>query len=867
MKTVHLIQHTHWDREWYFTENDSRTVLYYFMADVIARLEADESLGPLVLDGQTVVLEDYFQVAPDNRERVLKLIAAGRLLIGPWYTQTDFLVVGAESITRNLLLGMADCQTLGSRMPVGYVPDSFGQSAQLPMFLAQFAIDRAVIWRGWCEHDVASSEFIWRSADGSSVTTAVLPWGYGCAKWLPTNAEEAWRVLPGILQKQAKFSASAQILLPNGNDQSPFEYGVPAMLDTLNEQQDEYRFVRSDFSRYFQALEGETLTEFQGELLSPKYMRIHRGIFSTRMDIKQANARLENFVSQQLEPLLSVVWRLGLPYPQTAVENIWREAMKSHAHDSIGGCNSDRVNAMVKARLTSGQESASQLFELNMKMLAEGIDARQQGKKIIIFNSLPYERDGRVALTLYVPGTDFCIVDASGQPCRWQIVHEEQQDMSVIVQELSNSTTTVWYRKCTLLLEAKALPACGYQTLYLQEDCAAGFVATSGEISALENAWLRLTLDEGQISLLDKRSGKRWEHILQLVDGGDAGDNYNYSPPEEDWRVTSDGALTSATWQRGTLADTLTLNWSIAAPVDQLARQQHLCNTQLNVSMTLALDHDCPLLDVQVSLDNTLRDHRLQVEIPTDIGEMFHFADQPFGLIRRENRPQTLAVWQQEQWTEAPASLWPMQSLVMMHNQSHGMCVVTEGLREYEIPADKPATLAITLLRSVGWLGQANMPWRPGRASGMVLPSPDSQLTGPFHCHFALLPLHQGPDATFWRDVENWRTPALGWLDSGWSRFKTNPHGKSFPSSYSLLSWDTPLHFSTLKKAQNGDALILRGWNPGTSLLSSAAPVAAGDITPVTLAETPLCAPQKTVSACAPVSWRIQPAKEGKSDA
>ncbi len=44
------------------------------------------------------------------------------------------------------------------------------------------------------------------------------------------------------------------------------------------------------------------------------------------MDIKLLNAKLEQFVSQQLEPLLSINWRLGLPYPQTAIDNIWRKA-------------------------------------------------------------------------------------------------------------------------------------------------------------------------------------------------------------------------------------------------------------------------------------------------------------------------------------------------------------------------------------------------------------------------------------------------------------------------------------------------------------------------------------------------------------
>lgn len=861
MKTVHLIQHTHWDREWYFTENDSQVLLYYFMADLLNRLEADESLGPFILDGQTVVLEDYFQFAPENRKRLQTLVKSGRLLIGPWYTQTDFLVVGAESITRNLLLGQADCDELGPRMAVGYVPDSFGQSAQLPMFLKQFSIDCAVVWRGWSEYDTPYTEFRWRSQDGSTVTTAVLPQGYGFAKWLPVDSNKAWPRLTTLLQKQGAFSRSSQMLLPNGNDQSPFEYGVPDMLDDLNSQQTEYRFERSDFTRYFKSLGDTALETFEGELLSPKYMRVHRGIFSTRMDIKQANAQLEDFISRRLEPLLSVNWMLGLPYPQRAVENIWREAMKSHAHDSIGGCNSDRVNAIVKARLLAGQEKAHQLYELNMQMLANGINAQQEGKKIIIFNALPVERKGLVALTLNLPADIFRIVDEQGQPCRWQILQQRTQDMSVIVQELSNSPEPVFYRQCDILLEVSAVPACGYITLYLQEEETAGFTTSLSALSALENQWLRLTLEGQQVVLLDKRSGKQWDNLIQLVDGGDAGDTYNYSPPEDDWRI--EGTLGRAQWQQGVLADTLTLDWSIVAPRTLEDRNNRLCNAQLDVSMTITLTHQSPVLDIKVSVNNTLEDHRLQIEIPVEILADIHFADQPFGLIQRDNSPSTLKVWQQEQWNEAPASLWPMQSLVMMHDGQQGISVVTDGLREYEILAERPSTIAITLLRSVGWLGRAGMPWRPGRASGMALPSPESQIPGEFNARLALIPLHAGENADFWQCVEQWRTPIAGWLDSGWARFKTNPHQFQFSSSYSLLCWDTPLHFSTLKKAQGEEALILRGWNPGSQRQPRLAPEMEGSISEVTLAEHPVAESQPMVPVCAPVSWRIKPSTRG----
>lgn len=860
MKAVHLVQHTHWDREWYFTENDSKAVLYYFMDDLLQRLEEDKTLGPFVLDGQTVVIEDYLSVAPHQETRLRKLIEQGRIVTGPWYTQSDFLVVGAESITRNLLLGQADCQRFGGMMPIGYVPDSFGQSAQLPMFLQQFAIDYAVIWRGWSEFNVPHSEFSWQAADGSKVTTAVLPWGYGCAKWLPDEPVAGQKTLESVLAKQTRFSLTEHVLLPNGNDQSPFEYRVPAMLDQLNQQQDEYRFVRSSFSQFFQALEKTNvpLPLYQGELISPKYMRIHRGIFSTRVDIKQLNAQLEQTLSQHLEPLLAVNWLLGLPYPQHAVDSIWREAMKSHAHDSIGGCNSDRVNAMVKNRLESGLEMANQLIDLNMKMLAEGITAQQDGKKIIIFNARPQRSHGLVELTIFTPEQDFRVVDSEGKECRWQIVEESSQDMSIIVQELSNSTETTWYRKCLLLLEVADISACGYQTFYLQEGVRAGFLQQTQPVVKLENEWLRLEADKkGSLTLTDKRSQQIYPHILQLVDGGDAGDNYNYSPPFEDWLINSDEFLTSLHGVQGPLQSSMTLNWQMEVPQNLAARQERCANAELDITMIVTLAHCNAWLDVQVSVNNTVCDHRLQVLLPTGVTQHVHFADQPFGLIERPNQPPEMAVWQGEQWTEAPVALYPMQSQVMMHDAQRGLCTVTKGLREYQIPEDRQDVIAVTLLRSVGWLGQANMPYRPGRASGMVLPSPDSQIQGMHHFKLSILAMNNGADNVFWRDVERARGNLHTWLATGWSRFRTNPHGRVFPPHYSVLTWDSELHFSTLKKAQQSDALVVRGWNPSMQTQSCGVISANGEITSTTLGETPLKARQETVSGCAPVTFVI----------
>lgn len=102
---VHVVPHFHWDREWYFTAEESKILLVNDMEEVLTMLETREDYPYFVLDGQTSVLEDYFSVSPENRERVRELVQRGKLIIGPWYTQTDEMVVGGESIVRNLLYG------------------------------------------------------------------------------------------------------------------------------------------------------------------------------------------------------------------------------------------------------------------------------------------------------------------------------------------------------------------------------------------------------------------------------------------------------------------------------------------------------------------------------------------------------------------------------------------------------------------------------------------------------------------------------------------------------------------------------------------------------------------------------------------
>lgn len=253
---VHLTPHMHWDREWYFTTEASRILLVNNMAEILDRLENDADYPFYVMDGQTAILEDYFAVCPENRPRVKALARAGKLIIGPWYTQTDTMVVSGESILRNLLYGMRDCREFGEPMKIGYLPDSFSMSSQLPHIFNGFGLQHAMFWRGCSErHGTDKTEFRWQSNDGSEVTVQVLPLGYAIGKYLPENEEALRERLDKYLPVLEAASLTGDILLPNGHDQMPLQQNIFTIMEMLRRIYPQRSFQLSRFEEIFERID------------------------------------------------------------------------------------------------------------------------------------------------------------------------------------------------------------------------------------------------------------------------------------------------------------------------------------------------------------------------------------------------------------------------------------------------------------------------------------------------------------------------------------------------------------------------------------------------------------------------------------
>jgi mannosylglycerate hydrolase len=198
-------------------------------------------------------------------------------------------------------------------------------------------------------------------------------------------------------------------------------------------------------------------------------------------------------------------------------------------------------------------------------------------------------------------------------------------------------------------------------------------------------------------------------------------------------------------------------------------------------------------------------------------------ADNQFGLITRPTNDPAMAVWEQEKWKEAPVPVYQLMNFAALENATGGMAIMTNGLREFEIIAsqgdEQRDTFALTLLRGVGVLGKEELLLRPGRPSGIKIPTPDSQTRGKIVCEFALFGFAGNHiEANVMAEARDNVTPIQCYNKIPYNAMKLNVDKQDKPLTYSLLNKSqSGAVLSVLKKAEDDDALILRVYNPAES--------------------------------------------------
>jgi alpha-mannosidase len=751
-RQVAVVPHTHWDREWYASFQTFRLRLVDALDAFLPAFEADPSCARFLLDGQMALVDDYLAVRPEAEARLRRLAAGGRVAMGPWYVLPDEFLVSGETLIRNLQKGLDRAAGFGGAMTIGYLPDMFGHVAQMPQLLALSGFEHAVVWRG-VPSGVDRTAFRWAAPDGSVVRAEYLRHGYGNGAAVPDDAKAlVRRVADHERELRAALRPDDPILWMNGTDHQLPPAWLGRVVAEANAIQDDYELVIRSLAEYLAAAPTDGLTTITGELRSGARAHLLMGVLSNRVDIKQAAARVERNLERRAEPLCA----LFLPehaWPGALLDLAWTEVIRNSAHDSICGCSIDEVSAAVLHRYREAGDIATGLAGRALDAVAESMAAPGP----VVVNPSARPRSGVVELRVSGDATvgDAQVLDERsaaedvrtlaaadlgavlgairGQTLGDAFVNAigiedsgDALDVTIHADVRLRPGTAVEEAKRELYARAGARPDLPVRVavhqpasrrILVRIDGVPGFgwkqwapgplrvepVRADGRTMTNGVMTVAVDPDDGTFSI-NGHAG-----LDRLVDGGDAGDTYNYSPPPDDVVVETPTSVTVEAVERGPIRAVLRVTRLLAAPVTT-----HL--------MLLAGED---LVRVHTSFVNTRGDHRLRSVFPLPRPATSSLAECAFATVERGLDAEGSA-------TERGLPTFPSRRFV----RAGGLTVVHEGLHEYEL-VDDGGALALTLLRATGVLSGEQLDYRTVPA-GPPIAVEGPQLLGPVEARYAI---------------------------------------------------------------------------------------------------------------------------------
>ncbi len=828
----HLIPHTHWDREWYLPRAAFQARLVPVLDDLIERLQADSGYRSFLLDGQTVLLEDYLRVRPEREPDVRALVKTGRLQVGPWYVLADELIPSGEALVRNLLIGAGDAERLGGRSDVLYSPDAFGHPAVWPTLAREFGIKFGVLWRGLGgEPGQERDLYRWRGADGKEVLLWHLPpAGYEIGAALPADRERlsaVWAVVRADLVKRA---AGKHIPVFIGADHHAAHPAVSELRGLLAELEPQSAFRVSRLDQFFQAV-AETARPaiLTGELRwSYRYAWTLQGVHATRGPLKRRNSTLELALERWAEPLAVLARRAGGRDRRPLLELAWRTLIRCQFHDAIAGCASDDVARSLESRLTEVEAATREIIRGSLfDLVKHDPDAARERAvaarpALVLWNPAARPRDGIVVVDVTLFRRDVLVGPPSGRVPRegegyrpFAFVTPDGRAFPVQVLDRQAGAERLHavrhypdhdeVDRVRVAFRAPTVPGLGVAILTRREAAplpGAEGVAVKGR--ALVNRWVGVVLEPtGALALHDRRTGERFFDLLRLEDGGDAGDTYTYCPPARNRIVRAAGPVKVRRLAAGPLVAALEARWEMRAwNAIRGGRQRTGVETgRIGARLVLMLLADSPAVRCILEVDNQATYHRLRARLPTQLTGIAAVAGAAFGSAARHPVVGNPADYP----LETPVATAPAHRFVAAADGRRGLALLAPGFFEYEWTAN--GDFLLTLLRAVGDLSRGDLSTRPGHA-GWPTATPLAQCPGSTRIELGIVALSQAElergdgVPSLWEDA--FLPPQGFWLRDAVELSRP-------PVDIALEG--AGLVVSALKPAQTGSPLVLRCYN------------------------------------------------------
>ena len=737
---------------------------------------------------------------PEMNAEIARRIKEGRWeIVGGMWVEPDLNMPDGESLVRQLLVGKRWFkQQYGVDVRIGWNPDSFGYTWQLPQIYKKSGIDYFVTQKmSWCDTNQLPFKFFWwESPDGSKVLT-YFPHDYANDNLNPVRLARDFT----IAQKQATGLPGIMDLYGIGD-----HGGGPtrAILDEgFHWEQPGHVTPKIEFGTaqsYFSALEKQIVADspvwnyqtiakgytpppaIPGKVNIPTwkselYFEYHRGVMTTQANHKR-NMREAEVEVLNAEKWASLAWLYGREYPGKELTEDWKKVLFNQFHDLAAGSGIGVIYKDAQKDYDVVRWSSNEIETGALGTTVAKINTQVKVEKsvpIVVFNPLGWERSGEVIVSLQLldPKQDIHISDL----CEPESLIN-QIEPTILSREMKTG-------EVELKFVANKVPALGYKTYRVGPAWKPNAWEATGCVKGYfwgfpQNGYLEYVLQDrpeglsvhinalnGCIkSIRNEKTKYEW---LAVGGCGNELQAFKDMPKDYDaWNVDSGTYNVPPTVIEKADAVELVGN-------DAIRITRHWQNSKFVQTIRLVGD--------QIDIDNEIDWHEshvlLKAAFPLAASGPFATYEIPYGTI---DRPTTRNnSWEQAQF-EVPAMRWADLSGPGPDGKIHGLSILNQNKYGYDAVGN---TLRLTLLRSPKW--------------------PDAEADmGHHHFHYALYP-HAGTwkEALTVRHGYEYNYPLTAVV--------TTAHPGSLPASHSFASVAPEnVVLTAVKKAEDANGLIFR---------------------------------------------------------
>ncbi len=716
---------------------------------------------------------------PQMNEEIKQRIKEGRWeIVGGMWVEPDLNMPDGEAQVRSILVGKRWFQKeYGVDVRIGWNPDSFGYTWQLPQIYKRSGIDYFVTQKtGWNDtNQFPFKLFWWESPDGSKVLT-YFPHDYANDNLNPVRLSHDLGIARdhisgltemmdlygigdhgggptrAILDEGAHWMQSGKVIpkMKFGTAQSYFT-GVEGKLVSDPKIWD-YDSIAKGYTAPVSPGDGKVaIPTWKSEL----YFEYHRGVMTTQANHKR-NMRDSEEQAIDAEKYASLAWLAGEPYPGDRLTDAWKKITFNGFHDLAAGSGIGIIYKEAQQDYDQVRWATDEISQQSLRTLSAGIDTHvASGVPVLVLNPLAWERSGPVTVEVQLPSAaagGVSVLDAASHVVPSQILKSDAK---------SNSYE--------LLIAANNVPSLGYKVLHVVSGAKPFASDLKAEGLTLENSVLKVAVDKqtGCItSLFDKKTnfealapgacGNQLQTFKDLPKDYDA---WNIDPGTLDHFTSIDKADSVELVQKGPLRSAIrvTRTWQSSKFVQDIT-----------------LDAGADQVDVVNDIDWHETHILLKAAFPLAATSNKATYEVPYGSIQRPTTRNNS--WEQAQF-EVPVLRW-----ADLGDGQHGFSLLNNSKYGYD---DKDNVLRISLLRSPTW------------------PDPDAD-RGHHHFTYALYP-HAGD----WKQAltvrhgyeYNYRLQAT----------QVQAHTGNLPAEFAYVTVNPEnVVLTALKKAEDANGLIFR---------------------------------------------------------